>query len=880
MTNASPHRRARSTRSGRTAQARPTAQPSALLLALVRRARWLWLGWLEAKWAGIERWRAERAERRAAAMVAARRPARATFETLEPRLLLSAELMPVDLVGPPAVMGMVDASPQAPPQGLPQALPQVPSFTVEGTVRALAVSASIAPSVSLTGPGSGQLVAQGSGYQLLLQGTSAATSVAVVVSGDGRLALTGLSANSAVGSLNLANADFTGTASFAAGVGSLTLGQVSNAAITVAGSTDLSFKAGSVSDTHLSALVANVSVTVTDWTSSTPGASRIEAAGLKSLTAAGKVATDLFLSGVASGYTLGSVQVGGALTGGLWSVHGRANNISAASTGAAWRLNISNTLAQLVTKGDASGDVAVGGLQLLQVGGSARGLHLLVGADLGDDAALGGTGANADSFKPGTLARVRITGDVIDSSLLVSIDPVNGVFGDGRDQQLGTVVQRLQELVVGGLLEGSSSIVAPAYPVTVKVGGQTVNPASLSALQTTPRDTVAPTLVAGLLNDTGSNTGDGLTNDPTLVATATDAGGIASLQGRMAGGSFVDLTVTTRLDGSVLIGRSELARINGGSLPDGSYWVQLRAIDRAGNASTTASVSLQLKASLPAQATIGLDAASDSAPLGDLSTTAASVKLVGSTDAGVAIGLRRAGEASDFASTTTAADGSFSFDAVALALSANAFTLTLTDAAGNTRSQAFSVNREVPDTASPTLTAALQTDSGRSATDRITNSPAIAGKVGDDRGVTQLLVALDPSTAPGATPTYTNLVASVRADGSFAISAAQLATLAGGSLADGAHTVRLQAKDAAGNASPTVDVSFTLDTQAPSGASFGITSADALDGTDNQTGAAIVTLRGTADAGSALTISGQAVNSTASAAGVFQLPLPCTPRKR
>ena len=81
MTHAAPHRRARS---GRTAQARPAALPSALLLALVRRSRWLWLGWLEAKWAGIQRWRAERAQRRATAKAAAQRPERASFETLEP----------------------------------------------------------------------------------------------------------------------------------------------------------------------------------------------------------------------------------------------------------------------------------------------------------------------------------------------------------------------------------------------------------------------------------------------------------------------------------------------------------------------------------------------------------------------------------------------------------------------------------------------------------------------------------------------------------------------------------------------------------------------------------------------------------------------------
>ena len=48
-----------------------------------------------------------------------------------------------------------------------------------------------------------------------------------------------------------------------------------------------------------------------------------------------------------------------------------------------------------------------------------------MGANLGDDAALGGSGANADSFRAGTLAKVRIGGSLIDSRLLAGLDPVN-----------------------------------------------------------------------------------------------------------------------------------------------------------------------------------------------------------------------------------------------------------------------------------------------------------------------------------------------------------------------------------------------------------------------------------------------------------------------
>ncbi len=96
-------------------------------------------------------------------------------------------------------------------------IPTAQSLGGSGAVRPLASGqASATVAVSVSGPGSGQLVAQAGGYLLQLTGTSTATSVAVVVSDGSRLALPGFSAGSAVGALDLANADLDGTATFAA----------------------------------------------------------------------------------------------------------------------------------------------------------------------------------------------------------------------------------------------------------------------------------------------------------------------------------------------------------------------------------------------------------------------------------------------------------------------------------------------------------------------------------------------------------------------------------------------------------------------------------------------------------------------------------------
>jgi hypothetical protein len=66
-----------------------------------------------------------------------------------------------------------------------------------------------------------------------------------------------------------------------------------------------------------------------------------------------------------------------------------------------------------------------------------------------------------------------------------------------------------------------------------------------------------------------------------------------------------------------------------------------------------------------------------------------------------------------------------------------------------------------------------------------------------------------------ATPTLVDLSSALQADGRFVLTAALLDALAGGTLADGSHSLRLLAEDCAGNASAPTDIAFTLDRSAP-----------------------------------------------------------------
>jgi hypothetical protein len=81
---------------------------------------------------------------------------------------------------------------------------------------------------------------------------------------------------------------------------------------------------------------------------------------------------------------------------------------------------------------------------------------------------LGGSGDTADHFGAGTLARLRVSGDIDDSLIVIGVDPHNGRYRDGDDRQLGTSTNRVQELLVGGRLTGDTQISAPAFPASVR----------------------------------------------------------------------------------------------------------------------------------------------------------------------------------------------------------------------------------------------------------------------------------------------------------------------------------------------------------------------------------------------------------------------------
>nr|NIR41302.1 hypothetical protein [Actinomycetota bacterium]NIS36302.1 hypothetical protein [Actinomycetota bacterium]NIT98648.1 hypothetical protein [Actinomycetota bacterium]NIU22264.1 hypothetical protein [Actinomycetota bacterium]NIU70847.1 hypothetical protein [Actinomycetota bacterium] len=159
------------------------------------------------------------------------------------------------------------------------------------------------------------------------------------------------------------------------------------------------------------------------------------------------------------------------------------------------------------------------------------------------------------------------------------------------------------------------------------------------------------------------------------------------------------------------------------------------------------------------------------------------ITLVGTTDGDTAVALFRDGDlATPIMAGSSDGAGDFAFPMVVLATGANAFTVVTTDLAGNTGSGGRTVTTTAADTMAPIVTARLANDTGRSATDRITNDPTITGVVDDVSPITSFVVSLDG--APFAD------VSAFLSGSGFTLTTADLDSLAGGSLAQGLHRIQ------------------------------------------------------------------------------------------
>ncbi|WP_264595935.1 beta strand repeat-containing protein, partial [Rhodoblastus acidophilus] len=341
--------------------------------------------------------------------------------------------------------------------------------------------------------------------------------------------------------------------------------------------------------------------------------------------------------------------------------------------------------------------------------------------------------------------------------------------------------------------------------------------------------TTTPILTAKLTSDTGSSATDLITNTPSLTGT----GNISTTVKFTIDGVAAATTATSTTTGAWTYVPTGLA--------DGKHTVIVSETDPVGDVGAT-SLTFTLDTTPP---TVTAALVNDTGVSGTDKVTSA-VSLSGTADANAVVSFTVDG----VAATTTAtanASGAWTFTPSGLADGVHTIVASQTDIAGNVGKATLTVTRDIT---APAVTAALTSDTGASATDKLTSNAAVSGS-GDPNAVVSFTI---DGVAASATAT---------ADATGAWSFAPTG------LADGQHTIVASETDLAGNAG-SASLTFTLDATAPV-VTEKLTSDTGVSSTDKITSNPALSGSGEANAVVSLQFDGGAVSvtTTADAAGAW-----------
>ncbi|WP_449232562.1 Ig-like domain-containing protein [Azospirillum doebereinerae] len=505
----------------------------------------------------------------------------------------------------------------------------------------------------------------------------------------------------------------------------------------------------------------------------------------------------------------------------------------------------------------ATGTLATGGAHTLQARIDAygtvltsSGLTVTIDTTAPDQPGALALQAGSDSGSVGNdritnLEAVTVTGTAEARSVVT-------LYGNDGTTALGTATASdggVWSLSTGSLAAGVHTLTARA----VDIAGNT-SAASSGLTVTIDRTADAPT---GLALASGSDTG--LTNDAITSVLAPTITGTAEANGTVSLYNGANLVGTATVDGT---GNWSVTT---SALGNGMHSLTARVVDIVGNTSNASSAFVvTIDASAPdAPGGLSIDPANDSGVLDNVTNISAQT-VTGTAETGATVVLYDGATA---LGTQVATSGFWTIGTGTLGAGGHTLTTRAVDVAGNTgaASAALTVTIDLSTPAPSALALTAASDTGYSATDRITNATTLSltGSAEANSAVT-----LYDGIAGSLTP-----LATLVADGSGAWS------YTGTAFAEGAHTLTATAVDPSGNTSSgsgTLVVTVDLTVDAPGAPVLALASDTGAPG-DGLTRLLAPTFTGTVESGAVVSLydGGNFVGmGTADGAGVYSIATP------
>ena len=217
-------------------------------------------------------------------------------------------------------------------------------------------------------------------------------------------------------------------------------------------------------------------------------------------------------------------------------------------------------------------------------------------------------------------------------------------------------------------------------------------------------DNTAPAVSIALVSDTGSSASDKITSNP-------------AVKGSAQANTLVTIKEGSTTLGTAMAGGTGVWSFTPAGLADGAHTLTATQTDLAGNTGT-ATLSFTLDKTAPAVSMALVSDTGSSAT--DRITSNPAVRGIG--EANTLVTIKEGG--ATLGTTMAGGTGAWSFTPTGLAEGAHTLTATQTDLAGNTGTATLSFTL---DKTAPVVSIGLVSDTGSSATDKITSNPAVKG---------------------------------------------------------------------------------------------------------------------------------------------------------
>lgn len=225
----------------------------------------------------------------------------------------------------------------------------------------------------------------------------------------------------------------------------------------------LSMNLGNVNDLVINSNAVISDLNVNSWRNTDASPDSIIAPTVSRISSGGDFDANVTTSRRNSNsHSIDHARVGGAARG-IWNVDIGMETFEAGSTGAGFRANVDGPLTNLLINGNFGGIFAAQEFGQIRVTRDMIGGTILAGADLGNDAALGGTGVNADTFATSFIDSVDIRGSMVNSIVASGLRTTDATLLDDDDTFAPNGPSRIRSVQVRRSMDSSSSFVAEQF---------------------------------------------------------------------------------------------------------------------------------------------------------------------------------------------------------------------------------------------------------------------------------------------------------------------------------------------------------------------------------------------------------------------------------